>query len=85
MSEDTKDRRDFLVKLGIGAGVVGIGVQAAASVRSLLPNVSYDAPTTVKLGPPEYFLLMVLAFCTVSAVLGHSTLRGMVSNWHAKR
>ena len=55
MSEDTKDRRDFLVKLGIGAGVVGIGVQAAASVRSLLPNVSYDAPTTVKLGLPDEF------------------------------
>ncbi len=55
MSEESKDRRDFLVKLGIGAGVVGIGVQAAASVRSLLPNVSYDAPTTVKLGLPEEF------------------------------
>ena len=55
MSEDKKDRRDFLVKLGIGAGVAGIGTQAAASLRSLVPNVSYDAPTTVKLGPPEEF------------------------------
>lgn len=50
MTEQKPDRRDFLVKLGTGAGVVGIGTQAAASLRSLLPNVSYDAPTTVKLG-----------------------------------
>jgi len=50
-----KDRRDFLMKMGIGAGVVGIGAQAGASLRSLVPNVSYDAPTTVKLGPPADF------------------------------
>jgi cytochrome b6-f complex iron-sulfur subunit len=50
-----KDRRDFLMKLGIGAGVAGIGAQAGASLRSLVPNVSYDAPTTVKLGPPSEF------------------------------
>lgn len=50
-----KDRRDFLMKMGIGAGVVGIGAQAGASLRSLVPNVSYDAPTTVKLGPPGEF------------------------------
>jgi putative tricarboxylic transport membrane protein len=33
----------------------------------------------LKFGPPEYFALMVLAFTTVSAVLGESTLRGLVS------
>jgi menaquinol-cytochrome c reductase iron-sulfur subunit len=55
MSQEKRERRDFLVKLGIGAGVVGIGTQAAASLRSLLPNVSYDAPTTVKLGPTADF------------------------------
>lgn len=49
------DRRDFLLKLGAGAGVAAISVQAAASLRSLVPNVSYDAPTTVKLGPPSEF------------------------------
>ena len=43
------DRRDFLLKLGTGAGVAAITVQAGASLRSLVPNVSYDAPTTVKL------------------------------------
>ena len=33
----------------------------------------------LKFGPPEYFALMVLAFTTVSAVLGESTLRGLAS------
>ena len=50
-----KDRREFLMKAGIGTGILGIGIQAAASVRSLVPNVSYDAPTTVKLGLPTEF------------------------------
>jgi menaquinol-cytochrome c reductase iron-sulfur subunit len=48
-------RRDFLLKLGAGAGVGALTVQGAASLRSLVPNVSYDAPTTVKLGPPSDF------------------------------
>jgi len=51
----TSDRRDFLMKLGIGAGVAGLATQAAASLRSLVPNVSYDAPTTVRLGLPADF------------------------------
>jgi len=49
------DRREFLLKLGTGAGVCAITVQAGASLRSLVPNVSYDAPTTVKLGAPSEF------------------------------
>jgi menaquinol-cytochrome c reductase iron-sulfur subunit len=57
MSSDAKtaDRRDFLLKIGTGAGIAAITVQAGASLRSLVPNVSYDAPTTVKLGPPVEF------------------------------
>lgn len=57
MSHDTHatDRRDFLLKLGSGAGVAAITVQAGASLRSLVPNVSYDSPTTVKLGMPSEF------------------------------
>lgn len=50
-----KDRRDFLVKLGIGSGLAALGAQTVASMRSLVPNVSYDAPTTVKLGMPNDF------------------------------
>jgi cytochrome b6-f complex iron-sulfur subunit len=49
------DRRDFLLKLGTGAGVAAIVAQTGASLRSLVPNVSYDAPTTVKVGPPDEF------------------------------
>ena len=57
MSHDkhSTGRRDFLLKLGTGAGVAAITVQAGASLRSLVPNVSYDAPTTVKLGAPSEF------------------------------
>jgi menaquinol-cytochrome c reductase iron-sulfur subunit len=51
--KDPTDRRDFLVKLGTGAGVVALATQGAASLRALVPNVSYDAPTTVKVGPPS--------------------------------
>jgi cytochrome b6-f complex iron-sulfur subunit len=52
---DGSDRREFLKRIGIGVGVVAVCGQAAASLRSLVPNVSYDAPTTVKLGPPAEF------------------------------
>jgi menaquinol-cytochrome c reductase iron-sulfur subunit len=51
----SKDRRDFLVRLGIGSGIAALGAQTVASMRSLVPNVSYDAPTTVKLGLPNDF------------------------------
>ena len=37
------------------------------------------AEYAVRLGPPEYFCLMLLAFTTVSAVLGQSTLRGLTA------
>lgn len=46
------DRRELLIRLGTGAGAAALTGQAVASLRSLVPNVSYDAPTTVKLGSP---------------------------------
>ena len=52
---EPKSRRDFLFTLGTGAGVAAIGYQGAASLRSLVPNVSYDSPTTVKVGLPTDF------------------------------
>ncbi|MEW6337751.1 MAG: ubiquinol-cytochrome c reductase iron-sulfur subunit [Acidobacteriota bacterium] len=52
---DETTRREMLVKLGIGGGLAALGAQAVASLRSLVPNVSYDAPTTVKIGKPEEF------------------------------
>jgi menaquinol-cytochrome c reductase iron-sulfur subunit len=50
-----RNRRDFLIKLGTGAGAAALATQGAASMRALVPNVSYDAPTTVKLGSPADF------------------------------
>lgn len=57
MSDKTPntDRRDFLLTLGAGAGVVALATQGAASLRALVPNVSYDAPTTVKVGAPSEY------------------------------
>ncbi len=49
------DRRDFLFKVGTGAGIAALTGQTIAALRSLVPNVSYDSPTTVKLGPSEEF------------------------------
>lgn len=48
-------RREFLVKLGAGGGAIAVGAQCVAAVRALVPNVSYDAPSTVKLGAPAEF------------------------------
>ena len=52
---DTKDRREFLLRLGTGAGIAALAYQGGASLASLVPNVSYDAPTTVRLGSPSEF------------------------------
>lgn len=49
------NRRDLVLRLGFGAGVAALAGQTVASLRSLVPNVSYDAPTTVKIGPPLDF------------------------------
>ncbi len=51
----TTGRRDFLLTLGAGAAAAAIAAQAGAALRSLVPNLTYDPPTTVKLGPPEAF------------------------------
>ncbi len=48
-------RRSLLTRLGAAAGVAGVGAQAAILVRSFVPNVSYDPPSTVKVGRPESF------------------------------
>lgn len=49
------DRREFLMRVGTGAGIAAIAYQGVASLRSLVPNVSYDAPTTVRIGLPADF------------------------------
>lgn len=58
MSDRTKAdplRREFLLRVGAGAGAAAIVTQGVASLRALVPNVSYDAPTRVKLGAPAGF------------------------------
>ena len=56
MSEKKQpNRRELLKTVGIGTGLVALGAQGGAALRSLVPNVSYDAPTTVKLGPPSEY------------------------------
>ncbi|MFT3718282.1 tripartite tricarboxylate transporter permease [Pseudorhodoferax sp.] len=63
-----------LATAAIGSFVAG--TIATVVVTLFAPGVAEFA---VRLGPPEYFMLMLLAFTTVSAVLGQSTLRGMAA------
>ena len=68
-------------RAGAALATAAIGSFVAGTIATVL--VTFGAPLVatyaIRLGPPEYFLLMVLAFCTVSAVLGKSTLRGLTS------
>ncbi|HBW62871.1 MAG TPA: tripartite tricarboxylate transporter TctA [Comamonas kerstersii] len=63
-----------LATAAIGSFVAG--TIATVVVTLFAPGVAEFA---VRLGPPEYFMLMVLAFTTVSAVLGQSMMRGITS------
>ena len=68
-------------RAGAALATSAIGSFVAGTVATML--VTTFAPVVaefaVKLGPPEYFCLMLLAFTTVSAVLGQSTLRGLTA------
>jgi len=68
-------------RAGAALATSAIGSFVAGTIATVL--VTFCAPVVanyaVRLGPPEYFLLMVLAFCTVSAVLGKSTVRGLTA------
>jgi putative tricarboxylic transport membrane protein len=68
-------------RAGAALATSAIGSFVAGTIATVL--VTFGAPMVaafaIKLGPPEYFMLMVLAFCTVSAVLGKSTLRGLTA------
>jgi putative tricarboxylic transport membrane protein len=68
-------------RAGAALATSAIGSFVAGTIATVIVTLfaPYVADFAVKLGPPEYFLLMVLAFTTVSAVLGKSALRGMVS------
>ena len=68
-------------RAGAALATAAIGSFVAGTIATCSsPSPHRSSPSTpVRLGPPEYFLLMVLAFCTVSAVLGGSTLRGLTA------
>lgn len=68
-------------RAGAALASAAIGSFVAGTIATIV--VTLFAPLVaeyaVKLGPPEYFCLMLLAFTTVSAVLGQSTLRGLTA------
>ncbi len=68
-------------RAGAALATSAIGSFVAGTIATVL--VTLFAPVVaeyaVKLGPPEYFMLMLLAFTTVSAVLGQSTVRGLTA------
>ena len=66
---------------GAALATSAIGSFVAGTIATVLVTLfaPFVATHAVKLGPPEYFMLMVLAFTTVSAVLGKSALRGMTA------
>ncbi|MCC7346863.1 MAG: tripartite tricarboxylate transporter permease [Variibacter sp.] len=68
-------------RAGAALATSAIGSFVAGTVGTL--GITFLAPVVVdfalKFGPAEYFSLMVLAFVTVSAVLGASAVRGLAS------
>src|SRR5262245_3016362 len=73
-----------MARAGRGAAALAtaaIGSFVAGTIGTIL--LTFLAPLVVKLalrfGPAEYFALMVLAFTTVSVMLGASLLRGLTS------
>ena len=68
-------------RAGAALATAAIGSFVAGTVATVL--VTFLAPLVakyaVKLGPPEYFMLMLFAFIAVSSVLGKSTLRGLTA------
>ena len=73
-----------MARQGRGAAALAtaaIGSFVAGTIATVL--LAFFAPwmvnVAVKLGAPDYFALMVVAFLSVSALVGSSPLRGMIS------
>ncbi|MEP6824232.1 MAG: tripartite tricarboxylate transporter permease [Ramlibacter sp.] len=68
-------------RAGAALATSAIGSFVAGTIATVIVTLfaPFVAEFAIKLGPPEYFMLMVLAFTTVSAVLGKSALRGMTA------
>ncbi len=68
-------------RAGAALATSAIGSFVAGTIATVVVTLfaPFVAEFAVKLGPPEYFMLMLLAFTTVSSVMGSSTLRGMTA------
>ena len=68
-------------RAGAALATSAIGSFVAGTIATVLVTLfaPWVANAAVQLGPPEYFCLMLLAFTTVSAVLGKSALRGITA------
>jgi putative tricarboxylic transport membrane protein len=68
-------------RAGAALATAAIGSFVAGTIATVLVTLfaPFVAKHAVKLGPPEYFMLMLLAFTTVTAVLGKSALRGLTA------
>src|SRR5580765_8103802 len=68
-------------RAGPALSTSAIGSFVAGTIATLLLTVMapLDVDLALKFGPAEYFAVMVLAFTTVSAVLGASPARGLAS------
>ena len=68
-------------RAGAALATAAIGSFVAGTIATVVVTIAAPvvANFAVKLGPPEYFMLMLLAFTTVSSVLGKSTLRGITA------
>jgi putative tricarboxylic transport membrane protein len=68
-------------RAGAALATAAIGSFVAGTIATVLLTLfaPWLAEVALRFGPPENFALMVLAFITVSAVLGASVLRGMCS------
>jgi putative tricarboxylic transport membrane protein len=68
-------------RAGAALSTAAIGSFVAGTIGTL--GITFVAPVVVdfalRFGPAEYFSLMVLAFVTVSAVLGSSAVRGLAA------
>jgi len=68
-------------RAGAALATAAIGSFVAGTIATVFLTLfaPWLATFALRFGPPEYFALMVLAFITVSAVLGSSVLRGLTS------
>jgi putative tricarboxylic transport membrane protein len=68
-------------RAGPALATAAIGSFVAGTLATLLLSLFAPimASAALHFGPAEYFMIMALAFTTVSAVLGESVLRGMTS------